>query len=133
GTGGTTSGGNNYGVFLLGAGSQVTSAGGAVQVTGTAGAGPGSVAVRVEAGGLIASGGNAAVTVLGDSMALLSATSVTAGTGTATLRPLSAGTAINLGSTTDSAANTLELSDAELDSVTAGTLVIGNAANTGGI
>src|SRR5262249_8894832 len=41
--------------------------------------------------------------------------------------------AIDLGSTTDTAASTLELSDAELDRVFTPTLVIGDPANTGSI
>ena len=41
------------------------------------------------------------------------------------LRPLQNTRAINLGSTTDVAVNTLELSDAELDRITAGTIRIG--------
>ncbi|MDX1969360.1 MAG: hypothetical protein SFV23_19440, partial [Planctomycetaceae bacterium] len=40
----------------------------------------------------------------------------------------SAGDAVNLGSGVDSTADTLELSDAELDRITAGTLVVGNAS-----
>ncbi|MCL4207254.1 MAG: autotransporter-associated beta strand repeat-containing protein [Pirellulaceae bacterium] len=49
------------------------------------------------------------------------------GSGPAYLRSLN-DDAIDLGSTTDAAANTLELSDAELDRVTAGTLVIGGTS-----
>ena len=46
--------------------------------------------------------------------------------GTVTLAPVTAGVAINLGSATDAATDTLELSDAELHRITAGTLQIGN-------
>jgi hypothetical protein len=44
------------------------------------------------------------------------------------LVPPFAGMTVDLGSTTDSAANTLELSDAELDTITAGTLQLGTQA-----
>src|SRR5262249_49777099 len=50
-----------------------------------------------------------------------------------TLQPVSAAWAIDLGSTTDAAANTLELSDAELDKITTGTLRIGSPGNAGSI
>jgi filamentous hemagglutinin family protein len=63
------------------------------------------------------------VTLAADRMAL-SAGTVDAGAGMATLRPLTAGRAVHLGSTTDLAA-ALELSDAELDSVTASVLAVG--------
>ena len=43
--------------------------------------------------------------------------------------PSTNGVAINLGSTTDAAASTLELSDAELDRITAGTLRIGTSSS----
>ncbi|MEZ4705582.1 MAG: Ig-like domain-containing protein [Caldilineaceae bacterium] len=57
---------------------------------------------------------------------------VSAGTGIVTLAPLSNGCLIDLGSATDAAANTLELSDAEIDRITAGVLRIGSA-NAGSI
>ena len=43
-----------------------------------------------------------------------------------TIQPTTAGHAINLGSATDAAANTVELSDAELDRISAGLLTIGS-------
>ena len=65
------------------------------------------------------------ITLTGDRMAL--AAPIDAGSATVTLQPYSAGRLINLGSTLDSTADTLELSDAELDLITAGRLVIGNS------
>ena len=65
------------------------------------------------------------ITLTGDRMAL--AAPIDAGSATVTLQPYSAGRLINLGSTLDSTAGTLELSDAELDRITAGRLVIGNS------
>ncbi|MEZ4736529.1 MAG: tandem-95 repeat protein [Caldilineaceae bacterium] len=52
---------------------------------------------------------------------------VSAGAGIVTLAPHSNGRPIDLGSMTDVAANTLELSDAEIDQITAGVLRIGSA------
>src|SRR4029079_9809937 len=66
---------------------------------------------------------------IGDRMLLdTSNFSLSAGAGTVALRPQTGGTAIDLGSTTDAAAGTLQLSDAELDRITAGMLQIGDLA-----
>ena len=54
---------------------------------------------------------------------------VNGGAGTVTLQPVSVDWLIDLGSPADTAANTLELSDAELDLVTAGVLAIGSATS----
>jgi Ca2+-binding RTX toxin-like protein len=68
------------------------------------------------------------VTILADKMSIAGA--ITAAGQTVTLRPFSTSDAINLGSAADgnTIANTLELTDAELDLITATNLVIGNAA-----
>ncbi|TWB43924.1 MBG domain-containing protein [Nitrospirillum pindoramense] len=63
------------------------------------------------------------VTLSADRMDLASTVTATAG-GTVTLVPVTSGWAVNLGSGTDATASTLELSAAELDRVTAGTLVV---------
>jgi autotransporter-associated beta strand protein len=55
---------------------------------------------------------------------------IDAGTGTVTLQPVTASRVISLGA---NVAGTLGLTDGELDMVTAGQLIIGNTANTGGI
>ncbi len=67
------------------------------------------------------------VHIVADKMVL--AGSISATGQTVTLRPHAAGTTVTLGSTTDNTANTLELSDAELDRITAGTLVIGSSSS----
>src|SRR5690606_26667082 len=66
------------------------------------------------------------VTLVADRMALAAGT-IGAAAGNVTLRTNTAGRAIDLGSTTDAAA-ALELSDAELDTVTAASLTIGDGA-----
>ncbi|TWB59379.1 filamentous hemagglutinin family protein [Nitrospirillum viridazoti] len=63
------------------------------------------------------------VTLTADRMNLSSAVSATGG-GTVTLAPVTSGWTVDLGSTSDATAGTLELSAAELDRVTAGTLVV---------
>src|SRR5205823_3209658 len=78
-------------------------------------------------------GGGNQITIVADRMALgaapSSAITPTSG-GDAILEPFTAGRLINLGSAVDSAANTLELSNTELGTITTGTdLVIGNAGS----
>jgi len=65
------------------------------------------------------------IVVTADKMNLIG--NLTANTQNVTLNPRTTD-AINLGATGDSTANTLELSDGELDRVTAGTLIIGDAS-----
>ncbi|MEA1671883.1 MBG domain-containing protein [Nitrospirillum sp. BR 11163] len=63
------------------------------------------------------------VTLTADRMNLANAVTATGG-GTVTLAPVTSGWTVDLGSTSDATAGTLELSAAELDRVTAGTLVV---------
>ncbi|MGE3349828.1 MAG: beta strand repeat-containing protein, partial [Ramlibacter sp.] len=75
--------------------------------------------------------GNVDVNYTSDRMLLSAATN--AGSANVTLKPWNNGTVIDLGSATDVAAGRLELSDAELNTVTAGILKIGGSGYTGGI
>jgi hypothetical protein len=81
---------------------------------------------------VITSGLGGGVTVVADRMALgapVGSQIIASTGGRVVLRAQSAGRLINLGSTTDAAANTLELSAAELNTVTTtGTLQVGSAA-----
>ena len=87
----------------------------------------GSDGVFSVASGAVVSGSGAQITANRVDLAgTLTATS------TVTLQPSSAGRLVNLGSTTDVAVNTLELSDAELDRITAGILKVGGS-NAGAI
>ncbi|WP_145751707.1 MBG domain-containing protein [Nitrospirillum amazonense] len=63
------------------------------------------------------------VTLTADRINLSSAVSATGG-GTVTLAPVTSGWAVDLGSASDATTGTLELSAAELDHITAGTLVV---------
>src|SRR5262249_40135090 len=80
----------------------------------------------------VTSTGAAKITLTGDSIDITSSSAITAGSNLVTLQPKTAGTAINVGGA--DAAGTLGLTDAELDRVTAGTLVVGrnDAGNAAG-
>ncbi|HEX2727097.1 MAG TPA: hypothetical protein VHN20_14855, partial [Beijerinckiaceae bacterium] len=73
------------------------------------------------------------VTVNADRVVIASDSGITTNNGSVNLLPVSAAWTIDLGSAGDGAANTLELSDAELDRIFTQTLRIGNLGNTGPI
>ncbi len=79
---------------------------------------------KASSGILTAAGG---IAIAADSMVL--GGTLSASGQTVILRPGTDGHAINLGSATDAVVNTLELSDVELDRITAGTLSIGDSAS----
>ena len=63
-------------------------------------------------------------------MSIDAAATITAASGTVTLKPRTAGTQINLGAADASGSPAiLGLTDAELDRITAGTLVLGSSSN----
>jgi hypothetical protein len=92
----------------------------------------GAAAVNLSAGGMNGTLTNAAditgnaATLSADRIDLQMGSTVNAGTGIATLSNVTAGRLIDLGSMTDTAMNTLEISDAELDRVTAGVIRVGS-------
>lgn len=87
------------------------------------GAGPGATLTNNAAVSI--SGDGQTITLQADRMALQGGTVSAAGAAAAVLQPVSAAWAVDLGSTGDTAANTLELSDAELNTVSAVLLVVG--------
>ena len=87
----------------------------------TAGSAGADREIRLNAGSVVT--GTGGVTFTADKMSFIG--SVNAGAGVATLQPFEGGTLINLGGA--DAANTLGLTDAEMDLVTAGVLRIGSA------
>ncbi len=118
GTGGATTGIANYGVGLSG---KVTSSGGDVQISGSTPTGTdfalninGSVTTSVN-------GGN--ITLLADGMTFASG-NIDAGMQSVTVLPQTSGMLINLGGV--GVSGSLGLTTAELTSITAGTLNIGN-------
>ena len=82
--------------------------------------------LSVSSGGRISSASPGAFNTLRADKMQLDGT-IEASSGLVALLPHNAGKAINLGSTTDTIANTLELSDAELDRITAGVIRIGSS------
>ncbi len=78
-------------------------------------------------------GGNGNITFNADRANITSGDTVTAGTAIVTIQQVSPAWNIDLGSATDAAANTLELSDAEFDRITAGIIRVGDPTNTGNI
>ncbi len=130
GTGGSGWGTGNAGVRVGGVGALITANGGDISVTGTGGGGASPLGIQVTSDGSIA-GATAGPTVslTADSIDLASAVSIQAGPNVVALRPKTPGTLINLGSTTNVTAGTLELSDAELDRITASTIQVGAATD----
>ncbi len=133
GTGGAGTGGFHYGVTLAGGnGGIITSGGGAVTVTGTGGTGGASnTGIQVEDAGVSIStatnGGN--LTLVADGINFAGPVAAN-GSSTVTLKKKTNGSLIDLGAA--DSAGTLGLTDAELDRVTCGTLVIGDS-NSGSI
>ncbi|MBX7106603.1 MAG: hypothetical protein K1X57_21180, partial [Gemmataceae bacterium] len=129
GTGGGSGGGTteNYGFEIWGSGS-VESVDGNITVTATDGAGTGGAAFLMGysgSPGKMVSTGKANISIVADSANIGSAATIDAGSSTVTLRQKTTGTQINLGGADGS--GTLGLTDAELDTITAGTTQIGDA------
>ena len=130
GTGGASSRTDNTDVVV--GSSSITSSGGNVSVTGTEGGGSTGIAINVTTSGMITTAANGGtLTLIGDSMRFLISTTISASTSSSvTLRQRTNGVGIDLGADTDPNGGPLSLSDAELDRVTAGCIVVGDA-NTG--
>ena len=143
GIGGGTSGSSNSGV-KIGASTPAASVSstnsGSITVQGKAGIGSTSFGILMEfAGSSITSSGTGSVTLAADNIVLTSGTTIAAGSNIVTLRPATTsdiatddnGDTINLGSTSDvsGSSNNLELSDAELDLITAGTIIVGDTSS----
>ena len=87
-----------------------------------------SLSNAVAVGAKVQTTGSGTISVAADSMAIsTNGVTMNAGTNSVTLRQKTIGQFINVGSTVDTTPNTLELSDGELDMITAGTLKIGDA------
>jgi hypothetical protein len=124
GTGGTGVGVSNIGVSLANT-AIVTSASGNITVTGIEGTSSLSNGIKMSETALIDSDAN--IELIANSILIGATASVNNNANnTVTLRQLTSGVAINLGPSTDPLGGPLNLSDAELDRVTTGRLVIGN-------
>lgn len=124
GTGGNGVGGSNYGVLFSGT-SLTDSDLGNITVTGIEGIGTTSTGIAMQGSAAITADAN--ITLISNSIAIANTAFVTTNSSkTVTIRQNTNGIAINLGEIPDPAGGPLNLSDAELDRVTAGNLVIGN-------
>src|SRR5262249_54003031 len=118
-------------------GSTISSNGGTISITGTAG-NTSSLAIEINHSGAVSSATNADLTLIADSIDIENGTatpgSVSAGSGIANLNQKTAGPLINLGGADVLAGTplTLGLTAAEISRVTAGTINFGNA-NSGNI
>jgi len=128
GSGGTSTGSQNYGVYVAGSGSAITSSGGNVQVTGVEGAGSSGLAIATESSGSISTAKNGGtLTLVGNSMSFATASVISASAASnLTLRPLTSGVGVNLGLATDPIGGPLALTNSDLAYVTAGMLQIGD-------
>ncbi len=126
GNAGSTASGN-FGLWMVDSGTaaEITSNGGAVNVTATGTIS--SEAISLSNNSVISSGNNAPITVTTDSLSLSGAARIDAGTGTTTIQPRTTGIRINLGGADVLSGSplVLGLTDAELDRITAGKLVVG--------
>lgn len=105
---------------------------GNVTVTGTGG-GSGSFGIQLTlTSGSIATTGTGNITLVADSLEIEAATTVNAGTNSVTFRPATNIVGVEIGSSDNPFNGPLSLSDAELDRVTAGTLLFGNTATGAG-
>ena len=132
GQGGGGTGSSNIGVRMLNPGTRITSSGGNLSVTGIEGNGSSGIGISHTLSAELTTatnGGN--ITLIANSINLTGVISAQ-GTGNTTLRQYTNNVQIDLGSTTNTVGGPLGLSDTELDNITAGTLIIGNA-NSGNI
>lgn len=124
GTAGNSAGSVGVQLFTGAAAPAINSGGGTITVTGTSTTSSG---ILTAAGSQIAPSPSATVTLIADSMSLSG--TINSGTSSTTLRQKTNGVAINLGTAGDPSAGPLNLTDAELDLITAGTLFVGNSAS----
>jgi CSLREA domain-containing protein len=139
GTGAATNGAFPVHGVNVRSGGAVTTKDGDITITGTGGSGS---TTNDDAGFNLASSGTGKLQTTGSGNIVVNADIITvrtttaatvdAGTHAVTLKQKTAGTAINLGSTVDTTPSTVELSNAELARVTAGTINFGDA-NSGAI
>ncbi len=125
GTGGLSTSGNNHGVYLLGDAQTVN---GLLSITGTAGSGGSSLSLGSTSE--VTTTGTGAVTLIGNSMSL--GGTIDAGTRNVTVRPSTNERPIYLGATGDTG-SILKLSNAELNRITAGAIIVGNSSYSGDV
>ncbi len=127
GRGGLSSGNSNAGVVVAVAATEVKTSGGPIHILGTEGTGTDAIGIVTLTTANIttqAAGGN--INLTANSMKIDAPVSTNTSS-TITLKPKTNGVAIELGSATDPIGGPLRLTDAELDNMATGTLIIGSA------
>jgi hypothetical protein len=120
---------NNHGVFLTGANTKVISASGAIDIIAERGGADFAPGLRMTDNSAITSTGSANVTLISDSIGIdSSAAGVNAGANTVTIKTKATNGSIGIDFGGADNAGTLGLTDAELDLITAGKIIIGDAA-----
>lgn len=137
GTGGPSAGGDNQGVLVERSGNfsaqEIKSGSGDVTITGTAGGGGGSLGIKVNsvsgASATLSTDSPGTLRLNADSMSLVTPAAISAPS--VTIAPQTSGKNMDVGSTSDTIANTLSLSQAELNTISAGRINLGdsNTAN----
>ncbi|BDT68711.1 hypothetical protein os1_28970 [Comamonadaceae bacterium OS-1] len=136
GTGSSASGSTNQGILVTDSSSSIGSNNGTVTLTGST-SGTTNVGIAILGNGVVQSGGNNAVFLYTDSYTGDATGAISAGTGTVSVQTRTAGTKIDLGGADVLSGSplTLGLGSAEINRITAGTLVVGrnDATATGAI
>ncbi len=129
GIGSPASGDNNFGISSSGANAIVTSEGGDIFLNGTEGGGSTGVGIRHINGAAISTFNNTGNLFFTANSMLVDAPVSLSTTDTMFIKPMTPGTEILLGPADDPIGGPLQLSDAELDSVFAMTMYIGDVAS----
>ena len=126
GTGSPATGANNHGVRVEGSPAIVSSSGGDITITGLEGGSSSSFGIfHTQSADITTVANGGGILFISNSISI-DATVTTDATEFISLRPFANNTPINLGSSGDIVGGPLQLSDQELDSLSTGTIYIGN-------
>ena len=125
--GGSTGSFFNEGIQIVEPNTAVSSKDGLLTIIGTYGAGSGGSALDIDNTATVSTTGTGNILLKSDRINIVSTTQVNAGLNTVTLVQKSNGKAITLGAA--DSASSVGITDAELDRITAGTVIIGNASS----
>ena len=126
GTGGASSG--NGGIGILNSGQVLGGTNGNVILDGARGVGTGNAIALAATGATVSSSGTGNITIIGDTIRIdTSGTTINAGANLVSLHQKTDGTPIDIGSPAGPNNNLVELSNAELNRITAGTVQVGDS------
>lgn len=130
GVGSPFNGNSNYGVFVTGAGSKVTSTGGNVALHATAVNQSSNLSIAIHSSGSVTTSTNGGDILLqGNSISFIAGAVKTNAMDTVTVVQKDNDVPVGLGISGDPPAGPLQLTDTELDSISTGTLLIGNTSS----